>query len=211
VTDILKIARLPHVAAFGLFLALGACTQGGFVEEGTEAPPGDDNVAKNLLIGMGAIDDPNAKAVKYQPRAPLVVPPKRNLPSPVDPDATAANSNFPVDQEEQDAKRRRATPDGKFEDGHVMTPAERARYANLPVGDAPARTFNEKDSSKPLTPDQMSGKEMKDAVAQIEQRQKANPQTSLLTPPADYRTPSSKAPIDPPKEESSWKPGWWPF
>jgi len=63
-----------------------------------------------------------------------------------------------------------------------------------------------------LKPWELDGKAQ---AAALEAAQSSGPvaqQQRLITPPADYRTPSDKAPLESPKEGiAAMKPSWWPF
>jgi hypothetical protein len=217
------------IGAMALGLLLTACAQSGFVDEGSEAENADDGarggLAKSILISMGAIDDPHQAAIpKYQPRAPLVVPPQRNLPAPVDRDAALESKGFPVDPEVREDRERTARLKG-VETAHTgssnalngtLTPDEQAKFKDLPTagpGESLTMTNAEqRQSSLPLKPSELDGKAQAAALDRAENSGSASKQKSLLAPPADYRTPSPNAPLESPKEGiAAMKPGWWPF
>ena len=197
---------------FALTIGLGACTQGGFVDEGSEHVNSDGNLAKSLLISSGAIDDENPKAQpKFQPRAPLVVPPKRNLPAPVESEASLAKKNFPVNPEDQAQRERDRRGDDPANLSRPLTLTEQEKYRNLPTTSQTGTTQSEKDASRPLKPWELDGSAQREAVAQLENTGARRREKNLISPPEDYRTPSSKAPVNPAPETTSLKPSWWPF
>jgi hypothetical protein len=219
VTDRL-INRFPLYGALALGLALGACSQGAFEDESVaNAPdPGEGNLAKSMLISMGAIDDPHAAAQeKFQPRPPLVVPPKKTLPAPVDQDASLAANHFPVNPEVREEKERaERLKNGGSGVGDTsarpLTLSEQARFKDLPSAGAVEVHQSDRDLARTLKPWELDGSAQ---AAALEKAQNSGPvakERSLLSPPEDYRTPSSKAPLEsPPQGVASLKPSWWPF
>jgi hypothetical protein len=206
------------MGVLALGLSLGACAQSGFTDEGGDELPASDegNVAKSLLISMGAIPDPHPKdAPKFQPRPALVVPPHKDLPTPVDQDALLTSKGFPVDPEVRAEKERsERLKNGGIGQGKdtSMTLAEQEKLKDLPVAGPPTqpRTNLERDPSRPLKPWELEGRptpnlEITDSGPGARSR-------NLLTPPEDYRTPSPKAPLEsPPEGVAALKPSWWPF
>lgn len=210
--------RFSLIGVVALGLSLQACAHGEFTDEGaSELPAADEgNMAKSILIAMGAIEDPHPPAgPKFQPRPPLVVPPQRSLPAPVDEDAMLANKRFPVDPEKRAADERAAklkAANAEGDTNKVLTVEEQARYKDLPVG-APGPHVDDRDASRPLKPWELDGtaqaKALEAATSSGGPRAK---QQSLLAPPEDYRTPSPKAPLEsPPTGLAAMKPSWWPF
>ncbi|MDR3375131.1 MAG: hypothetical protein P4L98_15490 [Ancalomicrobiaceae bacterium] len=213
-TDRLTSRFLPRFGGLTFVVALAACSSTGFVDEDADKQVPEDNLAKNVLIASGAIDDPNARPMQYSPRAPLMVPPKRTLPQPVDADAKLASTKFPVNPEDADLKRRLAVGDDTVGQ-RVMTPDEQKKYKNLPTSGpgTPGTTIapsNQHDASLPLKPWELDGKAQQQALAEADKTSPRRKQDALITPPEAYRTPSAKAPMQA-EEQSSWKPSWWPF
>jgi hypothetical protein len=210
------------IGALLIGVSLGACAQSGFVDDGgtDELPAADEgNFAKSMLISMGAIDDPHpTSAPHFQPRAPLVVPPQRNLPAPVDRDAALATKGFPVDPEarsEAERKARLKGGNGQGDGAQPLTLAEQEKYKDLPTAPAVGTYKSDRDNDRALKPWELDGKAQ---AAALEATQNAAPSSpafkerALLTPPSDYRTPSDKAPLESPKEGiAAMKPSWWPF
>jgi hypothetical protein len=192
-------------------LALGGCASStsGFEDEGPNEEPGDGNLMKGFMISMGAVD-PEAKPVEYQPRAPLVVPPKRDLPKPQDTTASLG-ANFPRNPEDVTAEMRRKGVKNASGEA-MMTPDELARYRlNAPVATRPNYPTNDKDWGRKLTPQEMAGQAEKSKQALAEVEGGPNGKRRYLTDPPDgYKTPSTKAPIDPETPTSS-KSEWWKF
>lgn len=201
-----KVARTAGaLVILANVLAGCASSTDGFTPEGQEDDPIDTNLMKGVMQGLGAID-PNEKAIDYKPRAPLVVPPNRNLPPPRD--AASADPRFPRNPEEvADEQRRAAAKGDKGRDGHIMTPEELAKYA-MPGAGRIERY--DPDPGRRLSPDQLRGQGMSNDEAV---KRAANPtgRKTLIEPPDQYRKPSPNAPVAAPEEKSSWKPGWWPL
>ena len=176
-TDSLILGRFLAPAALSLALAVGGCASGGFVDEGAEHPEDTGNAAKNMLVALGAVDDDHAqKPINFQPRAPLVVPPKRTLPTPVDTDAQLSKKNFPVNAEDAEGNAtptRELTPMTGHEstNGRALKPEELALYKDLPI---PANDDNvqvrkkSSERARPMRPEELEGKEQKEAVAALE-------------------------------------------
>lgn len=200
----------PRAAAVVILACLTAgCASStdGFVEEGSDTGAPDTNLIKGVMTSLGAVD-PHEKPIEYRPRAPLVVPPKRDLKTPADPNA-ATPASFPRNPEDVAEEQRRAAIEAgdRGKDGRVMTPEELARYAIPGSGRDVAYDPN---PGRKLTPEEMSGQAKINAEA-IKRTENPGGRRSLIDPPDAYRKPSPNAPIAAPEEKSSWKPGWWPF
>jgi hypothetical protein len=206
-----KYSKTAPSASAALLLAalLAGCASStdGFVEEGSDTGAIDTNAVKAIMTGLGAID-PHEKQVEYRPRAPLVVPPKRDLRRPLDADATTP-ARFPRNPEDVAEEQRRAALDNDQpgKDGRVMTPDELARYA-IP-GAGQSRRYEENPGRK-LTPQEMAGQAQVNAEA-IKRAENPAGRRTLIEPPDGYRKPSPNAPVAAPEEKSSWKPSWWPL
>jgi hypothetical protein len=119
----IRIARLG--------LALGAGLLSAALATGAQAQEGV--LMKELLATLGVIDD-EKDPIEYRERAPLVLPPRMDLPSPAAPGGPQARaSNWPNDPNVAARKRREAeanTPVGETErkrmlEGHGrLTPQE---------------------------------------------------------------------------------------
>ncbi len=208
-----KPETMVRGASAFLFLAvlLAGCASStdGFVTEGSEKDDTiEQNVVKGLMQSMGAVD-PHEKPLEFKPRAPLVVPPSRTLPTPRDASALPS-SNFPRNPEDVAEEQRRAAASGEQgRDGRIMTPEELSKYAIAGAG-RPERTSPDNQTGRRLTPDELrgQGKIQEEAV-----KRAANPagRKTLSEPPDQYRKPSPNAPVAAPEDKSSWKPGWWPL
>jgi hypothetical protein len=125
-----------RTAAFGglltLALALAAMTGSAFSEDADEEDvPLDTKLFRNFMHELGFRRDGNG--IDYRERAPLVVPPSRELPAPQAEGPSAKNPAWPKDP---DVTRRR----------NAAAAAEKAR---LRSSNDPA------EESRPLRPDQL--------------------------------------------------------
>lgn len=202
-----RAALAAAVLASGLSLA--ACANGpGFEDEGSKDGTLEENAVKAVMTGLGAID-PHEKPIEYKPRPNLVVPPKRDLPSPQS--GTVANAYFPRNPEDVAEERRaEAIKNDTGANGRVMSPEELARY-RMPGAGKAERGPDDRERARPLSPEQMQGQFVATADA-IKRAENPGQRQSLIEPPIDYRKPSANAPVElPPEAKSSWKPSWWPL
>lgn len=208
-TKSLKTARSAFAVVILAGLAAGcASSTDGFVEEGSDTGAVDTNAVKAVMTGLGAID-PHEKQIEYRPRAPLVVPPKRELRAPVDPGSTTPAS-FPRNPEDVAEENRRAALEKDVDpskSGRIMTPDELARYA-IP-GAGQGRVYDDNPGRR-LSPEVMAGQAQVNAEA-IKRAENPTGRRSLIEPPDTYRKPSPNAPVAAPEQKSSWKPSWWPL
>ncbi len=189
----------------GLLAACASSTDG-FVEEGSDTGAPDTNLVKAVMSGLGAVD-PHERQIDYTRRAPLVVPPNRELHTPADPKA-ATPANFPRNPEEvAEEQRRNAIANEQGKDGRIMTPEELSRYAIPGTGQ---RARYDENAGRRLTPEEMAGQGRTNAEA-IKRAENPQSRRTLIEPPDAYRKPSPNAPVAAPEEKSSWKPSWWPL
>ena len=207
-TKSLKTApsALAIVILAGLLSGCASSTDG-FVEEGSDTGAPDTNLVKGVMTSLGAID-PHEKPIEFRPRAPLVVPPKRDLRAPVD-GKSATPASFPRNPEDVAEEQRRAAmeTDQPGKDGKIMTPEQLARYAIPGAGKVDRYDPN---PGRRLSPDEMKGQGQVNADA-IKRAENPTGRRTLIEPPDAYRKPSPNAPVAAPEEKSSWKPGWWPL
>lgn len=207
-TKSLKTApsALAIVILAGLLSGCASSTDG-FVEEGSDTGAPDTNLMKGVMTSLGAID-PHEKPIEFRPRAPLVVPPKRDLRAPVD-GKSATPASFPRNPEDIAEEQRRAAMenDQPGKDGKIMTPEQLARYAIPGAGKVDRYDPN---PSRKLSPAEMKGQGQVNADA-IKRAENPTGRRTLVEPPDAYRKPSPNAPVAAPEETSSWKPGWWPL
>ncbi|MFZ0067215.1 MAG: hypothetical protein WAK90_13695 [Pseudolabrys sp.] len=128
--------RLTNVfcasAAFGLTLGAAALLLPGAARAADDETTIDQKVMRSIMEGLGLKRDGEA-TINYQERAPLVLPPGRDLPPPEQVDAATANN--PAWPKDPDVARRKA---------------EAALEKNRNVSDEREREQN------PLRPDQLT-------------------------------------------------------
>ena len=128
--------RLTNVfsvsAAFGLTLGAAALLLPGAARAADDEATIDQKVMRSIMDGLGFKRDGEA-TINYQERAPLVLPPSRELPPPEQVDAATANN--PAWPKDPDVARRKA---------------EAAAEKNRNVSDEREREQN------PLRPDQLT-------------------------------------------------------
>lgn len=106
--------KLATGAAFGLAICAAILAAPGPARAGDDDPPFETKVLRGLLEGLGLKRD--GEAINYQERAPLVIPPGRDLPPPETGNAAVANNPaWPKDpdvlraKEEKKLERQRAS------------------------------------------------------------------------------------------------------
>ncbi len=169
--------------------------------------PADTKFFRKLFkeFGMQRSDDDK---IEFRERAPLVVPPSRNLPPPQSADSLARNPAWPNDP---DVRRRNeaATTAGQkarlkgaaeamVDEGRPLRPNE--LNVGGPVAASTERVQSPDESARPLPPsalgsrglfDLFSSKGDKGDTAEFTNEP---PRTSLTAPPAGYQTPSAAQP-----------------
>lgn len=204
-----KSRRLMAASALVLATMVAGCSSTQFEpysDDGeAENRSAESNAVKAIMTGLGAID-PTDKPIAYQPRAPLVMPPKRDLASPQDTDAQLASRNFPKDSDDRDRIL------GMCDTTKDMSAQAKKDCASLPKASAP--TGPSTDTSRRLTVEEMKSghSAARDSIMGTKEDGTPAERRTLSEPPTAYRTPSANAPFEEAKpKESSWKPSWWPL
>lgn len=112
-----SFAAVPMIAAT---LLLGGC--GGIQFEG------------RVFEAMGLSQDPQREEKPVQDRAPLVVPPKRELPPPGPREQVADPQNWPVDPDEQ-RRRELAAAKEELRKEYEKNPEKNRLFKNKPLPD----------------------------------------------------------------------------
>jgi hypothetical protein len=181
-------------------------------------------VVGDLLNGFGVIKKERPE-IDYKERAPLAIPPSRDLPPPEQGVSAATNPNWPVDPDVarrekayaeknrpagDDQKSRmqidsRMTPD-ELRQGRVATPAR--EYTEVPIG-------NREDPR--MSPDELRAGAQA-YRAQNKQQKDLSQRPRLSDPPVTYLQPSPNAPLVPdgedataPGQKKSWMSKLNPF
>jgi hypothetical protein len=169
----------------------------------------DQKILRDIMEGIGLKRDGEA-TINYQERAPLVLPPNRDLPPPERTDSVANNPAWPKDP---DVERRKT--EAAMEKNRNISD-EREREQNplrpdqmTPGGKGKKRQASRSDDgyqnsasgfSSPMSPSElgyrggffgMFGSNKKEETAKFTGEP---PRTSLTEPPAGYQTPSPDQP-----------------
>jgi hypothetical protein len=106
------------------------------------------------ILGALGLTAPERPAIEYRERAPLVVPPGRDLPPPVSPDALTANPQWPEDPSVRAERDRNAPPSAR--DASAPLTVEEMRSGRRADGGRLGRPFVSDDElTRPLTPAEM--------------------------------------------------------
>jgi len=159
----------------------------------------DDAYELQFLKKMFGIQD--QQAIEYRERAPLVVPPNRNLPSP---EAVAAESNpaWPKDADKTPKKKKAAMSATDADvSGRPISQYEMQKGRKAGAGLTPTAASAANDRGNPISPSELGYKgglfgsifqdQDKGEVAQFTGEA---PRTSLTAPPTGYLTPSPNFP-----------------
>jgi len=206
----IRLTKLSTACA-ALSLAVGIVTLAGSVpaRAADDEVPIDQKIFRDIMEGLGFKRDGEA-TINYQERAPLVIPPSRDLPAPEKTDSiTANNPSWPKDP---DVARRKAQT-AMEKDRNISD--EREREQNplrpdqlTPGGRPPKKTRQARDDGyqppasgfgNPLPPSELGAKNgifglfggSKEDTAKFTGEP---PRASLTDPPAGYQTPSPDQP-----------------
>lgn len=209
-----RSSRKAAFAAFVLGLSVTALALPARAADSGDDRPWDSKMIGNLLEGLG-LQSPNKDPIVYQERAPLVIPPSTDLPTPEKADAgIAGNPAWPKDpdiaRKKAEAKRNRIeamrSAEDKFRDENrvlnpnEMTPGVSASnpMPRVGTGDRRAGTFNE--NNQRMTPSQLgyNGGLFGSLLGKKDDEQarftSEPPRASLTDPPVGYQTPSADQP-----------------
>jgi hypothetical protein len=198
-------ARRRLTAVAGTLVLAVACGSSGAFAQSEEQLPADTKFFRKLLkeFGMQLGDE----TVEFRERAPLVVPPSRDLPPPQNSDLTARNPAWPKDP---DVRRRneavttaaqkarlRGAAEQMEEEGRALRPSELevGRIATTTTG----RVATPDESARPLKPSDLGTKGLRDLFSfgkketPVEFTQEPA-RSSLTEPPPGYQTPSAAQP-----------------
>lgn len=204
--------KLAASAAFGLALtaALLAAPSLARAQDDDDEPPIDTKIMRSIMEGLGLKRD--SAGINYQERAPLVIPPNRDLPPPENSTAAAAaNPAWPKDPDVQRAKlerkieRQRAStgageqtmrdesvlrPDELTPGGSPKTPPSGQRESTALGIEGERMSPSELGYKGGLFSNMFGKKEDQEVI-----RFTGEPQRAALTdPPPGYQTPSPDQP-----------------
>ena len=201
------------VALLTLGIALLAMTGSAFSEEpDDEDLPLDTKLFRKFMHELGFRRE--GTGIDYRERAPLVVPPSRNLPSPQAEGPAAKNPAWPKDPDVARSRSAAAAAEkAKLRSSNDMTeesrplrPDEldkgRGSSSNAANGKSQTPRTTE-DSARPLSPQELGQtKNLWEGLFSAVGPQKAEsapftgepPRTSMTAPPTGYQTPSPNYP-----------------
>jgi type IV secretory pathway VirB10-like protein len=209
-STIRKHMRTAIASSFAAMLIIAGGIGHALAEDDDDELP-DTKFFRSLLTNLGLKKDGTGPDIEYRERAPLVVPPTRDLPAPQTTDPAAGNPAWPVDQDEK--RRREAAKQRKREKPFDWTDLSR----QLGPGEMKKGTATAKDTAlskrSAETPEQYQQQSTpsqlgymgglfgsmsdfftgnnKDETAKFEAEP---PRASLTDPPSGYRSPSPNQP-----------------
>jgi len=165
----------------------------------------DVKIFRGILESLGLRRGDNG--IDYRERSPLVVPPGRDLPPPVTGSISEKNPAWPTDPEVKqrrnaraEANKRTAGPDAYLDRIRPLSPNE-MRPTGTPSNTAARAPGDSRiiDHSAPMRPNELGykGGFLSSIFAKDEEYGTfvgEAPRTSLIEPPAGYRTPSPAQP-----------------
>jgi hypothetical protein len=212
-----RAAAFAGILAVALAMAAGAGSA--FAEDAEEDVPLDTKLFRGFMKEMGFRR--GEEGIEYRERAPLVVPPSRDLPPPQSEGPSARNPAWPKDPDvarrkensaAEKAKLRRSA-DATLEDSRPLRPdeLEKGRGQAVPTTARGPAGPSAEEAARPLSPSQLGGgKNIFDSIfssitpARPESTPFTGepPRTSMTAPPPGYQTPSPAQPygIDVPRE-----------
>ena len=205
--------RAAYAGLLAVVLAMSAGMGAAFAQDDDdEDVPLDTKILRRFMKEMGFKRSEDV-GIEYRERAPLVVPPSRNLPPPQSEGSVARNPNWPKDPDvarrneasaAEKAKLRRSA-DAAQDESRPLRPDELEKG---PGGTATGSIGNTRptgeDAARPLPPSQMGtgSKDFLGAFFSTIGPQKPEsapftgepPRTSMTAPPPGYQTPSPAQP-----------------
>jgi hypothetical protein len=196
--------RAAAVAAVALAVAVTLGTSAAFAADDEEEVPLDTKLFRQLMKDIGLRRD--GEGIDYRERAPLVVPPSRNLPPPQNETPVSANPAWPKDP---DVAQRKAAAAKKKEPARTAAQAMEAEGRVLsrdeldkgkttgPVGGS----ASPEEAGRAMRPSELGGKNFfKDVFSSFSSEGETGTfagepvRENLTAPPAGYQTPSPDQP-----------------
>jgi len=190
-------------------VVLGAVLGSTPVRAADDEIPIDQKIMRGIMDGLGFKRDGEA-TINYQERAPLVIPPSRDLPPPERTDAVTANPAWPKDPDVERRKleaamekNRNISDEREREQNPLrpdqLTPGGRAKKRQQARTDdgyqAPASGFGNQISPSELGyKGNIFGTMFNNKKEETAKFTGEPPRTSLTEPPTGYQTPSPDQP-----------------
>jgi hypothetical protein len=192
------------VAAVALAVAVTLGTSAAFAADDEEEVPLDTKLFRQLMKDIGLRKD--GEGIDYRERAPLVVPPSRNLPPPQSETPVSANPAWPKDP---DVVQRKAAAAKKKEPARTAAQTMEAEGRPLsreeldkgkttgPVGGS----ASPEEAGRAMRPSELGGKSFfKDIFSSFSNEGETGKfdgepvRENLTAPPTGYQTPSPDQP-----------------
>jgi hypothetical protein len=203
--------RAAAIAAVALATVIALGAAGARAADDEEDVPLDTKLLRQFMKDLGLQRD--NQPIDYHERAPLVVPPSRDLPPPrSEEEVTAKTPAWPKDpdvtQRKQAAAAEKARLKGNVsveEQQRALRPDELDKPGRAAKGaDAKGTGQTAEDTSKPLTPSQLGTDTKKLFGSIVSSFSPAEPESepftgepqrdSMTSPPTGYQTPSPNYP-----------------
>jgi hypothetical protein len=200
---------MTRTFALALALAMASSAGSAFAAEDDEDVPLDTKLFRQFMKDLGLTRD--GEGIEYRERAPLVVPPSRNLPPPRSETAVTSNPAWPNDP---DANKRKAEAVKKKLPSKTAAEAAEAEARPLSRSElergkaAPGTQAGtvvkdaDAEASRPLRADELGSKSLFSNMFSTFNPDKTETGTftsepardSLTAPPPGYQTPSPNQP-----------------
>src|SRR5262245_60208310 len=173
-------------------------------DDDEENVPLDSKILRQFLKDWGLRKDGSEVGIDYRERAPLVVPPSRNLPKPQD---GAAVANSPAWPSDPDVKRRKQAAAAEKAKLRGIVAEDQARPLTPAELDAPGKKGKDgkgvvagataEDSARPMSPTELGAKKLFSGIfssfapakPEAAEFKGEPPRDSMTAPPAGYQTP----------------------
>lgn len=180
-----------------------------YAEDDDEDVPLDTKILRNFLKDWGLRRDGSEVGIEYRERAPLVVPPSRNLPKPQDEAAVANSPAWPSDPDVKRRKQAAAAEKAKLRGISVEEQQRPLRPAEL---DAPGKKSSDgsdvvagrtvEDSARAMSPAELGAKKLFGGIfssfappkPEVGEFKGEPPRATMTAPPSGYQTPSPNQP-----------------
>ena len=205
------LRRHALVSSFAALLIIAGGIGHAFAQDDDDDELPDTKFFRSMMRGFGLKKDGDQSGINYQERAPLVVPPTRDLPPPQSGDVPR-NTAWPVDQDEKRRKdaasaRRKASATSTWDDlSRQLSPNELKKGAVTARDEALSRRSAEtpEQYQQPMKPSElgyvgglfgdMSNFFTGNNKNETSTFEAEPPRASLTDPPNGYRSPSAAQP-----------------
>jgi hypothetical protein len=200
--------RVAAAAAVALAVALATMGTGAFAQSASEDEevPLDTKLMRQFLKDLGLRRD--GESIDYRERAPLVVPPSRNLPPPQSEASVTSNPAWPKDPDAQQRKveaarkklPNRTAAETMEAEGRPLSRAELDR-GKVAAGTTVGSSQTPDESARAMRPSELGSKNIFSGIfSSFSDKEETGTFTGeparerLTAPPAGYQTPSPAQP-----------------